>query len=74
MTEHSDLQDMIDVLSIAISREEYEERFFRRSAEASRHEIASRMFSEIAEEFADHRKSLEARRGVIEEALKDIPS
>ena len=72
MSEYGDLKDMIDVLAVAISREEVEERFFRRSAEASSRKMASKMFAEIADEFSDHRKSLETRRALLEQALKDM--
>jgi hypothetical protein len=57
MSDYSDLEDMIEVLTIAIAREESEERFFRRSAEGSKHETARKMFSETAEEFASVRKA-----------------
>ena len=72
MSESDDLHDMIDVLTIAIAREESEARFFKRSAEASTHKIASEMFQEIAEEFAGLRKSLESRKEILTEALADL--
>jgi rubrerythrin len=72
MSEYSDLQDMIDVLTIAIAREESEERFFRRSCKASTHKIACEMFEEIAGEYASHSQTLESRRQVLMEALEDL--
>jgi rubrerythrin len=72
MSEYKDLEDMIDVLTLAIGREESEEQFFRRSAEASDHQAARAMFSEIAEELTNHRKNLESRRERLLEALKDL--
>ena len=72
MSEYTDLQDMIDVLTRAIAREESEERFFRRSCEASIHKMACEMFGEIAGEFASHRQSLELRKQVLTKALEDL--
>ena len=72
MSEYTDLQDMIDVLNIAISREESEERFFRRSCKASSHKLACEMFEEIAGEYASHTKNLESRKQVLIEALEDL--
>ena len=72
MSEYSDLKDIIDVLSIAIAREESEEQFFRRSCKASTHKIACEMFEEIAGEYASHSKNLESRRQVLIETLKDL--
>ena len=72
MSEYTDLQDMIDVLNIAISREESEARFFRRSCGASTHKMACDMFEEIAGEYDNHSKSLELRKQVLVEALEDL--
>jgi rubrerythrin len=72
MSEYTDLQDMIDVLTIAIAREESEERFFRRSCKASTHKIACEMFEEIAGEYANHSQTLESRRQMLMEALEDL--
>ena len=72
MSESDDLHDMIDVLTLAIAREESEELFFKRSAEASTHKIAREMFNEIAGEFAGLRKSLEPRKVILTEALADL--
>lgn len=72
MSEYSDLKNMIDILDVAISREENEERFFNRSCKASTHEVACKIFGEIAEEYASHRKSLESKRQVLIEALEDL--
>ena len=72
MSEYTDLQDMIDVLNIAIAREESEQRFFSRSCKESTHKIACEMFGEIAEEFASHSRSLEARKRLLKKAQKDL--
>lgn len=72
MSEYRDLEDMIDALTIAIGREEAEEQFFQRSAEASKHEVGKKMFLEIQGEFATLRKSLESRRERLLEALTDL--
>ena len=68
----NDIKEMIDILTIAITREETEERFFRRSAEACKDEVACRMFDEIAGEFESHKKSLEARKAVLVTAMADM--
>ena len=72
MSASDDLREMIDILTIAIAREEYEERFFRRSSRACRNEVACKMFDEIAGEFDSHCKSLESRKKVLMAALEDI--
>ena len=72
MSDYKDLEDMVDVLTLAIGREESEEQFFSRSAESSKHEAAKTMFKEIADEFANHRKNLESRRERLLEALSDL--
>ena len=68
----NDIKEMIDILTIAITREETEERFFRRSAEACKDEVACRMFDEISGEFESHKKSLEARKAVLVTAMEDM--
>lgn len=72
MQEHRDLKDMIEVLSVAIVREENEEAFYRRSAKASTSKVAAELYLEIAEEFGKHRQSLEARKQKLENALTDL--
>jgi rubrerythrin len=72
MSEYSKLRDVIDVLTIAIAREEWEEQFFRRSAKATTYEPAGSMFAEIAEECASHLAGLEARKKKLEEALSNL--
>ena len=72
MSEYTDLQDMIDVIDIAIAREESEERFFRDSCNASTHKIACEMFDEIAEGYANHSKTLESRKQILVKALEDL--
>ena len=72
MSEYTDLQDMIDVLNIAIVREESEERFFRNSCMASTHKIACEMFKEIAEEYASHSHLLESKRRILMDALDNL--
>jgi rubrerythrin len=72
MSEHSDLEDIIEVLTIAIAREQTEEQFFRRSAHASKHEMAKATFMEVADELAGHLKSMELRREKLLEILAEL--
>lgn len=72
MSEHKDLEEMIDIITLAIARQEPEEEFFRRSAEASTSEVARALFLEIAEDLARYCKSLETRRQRLLGALKDL--
>jgi rubrerythrin len=72
MSEHSDIEDIIEVLTIAIAREQTEEQFFRRSAQASKHKVAKATFLEIAGELASHLKSMELRREKLLEALAEL--
>jgi rubrerythrin len=72
MQEHRDLKDMIEVLSIAIVREETEEDFFRRLAKASTNKVAGDLYLEIAEDIVKQRQSLESRKQKLEAALKDL--
>jgi rubrerythrin len=72
MSEYSDLKDIIEVLTIAIAREQTEEQFFRRSANASKHEMAKATFMEVADELAGHLKSMELRREKLQEILEEM--
>ena len=72
MTSYKDLEEMIAVLTTAIAIHEREEKFFRRSAEASTNERAKSLFSEIAEELRSHVKLLEARKEELTEELKKL--
>jgi rubrerythrin len=72
MTEHKDMQDMIEVLSLSIVREETEEQFYRRSASASTSNVVRALFLEIANEVAKHRQNLEQRRERLLDALEDL--
>jgi rubrerythrin len=72
MTEYKDIQDMIEVLSISIVREETEERFYRRSASASTSQVVRDLFLEIADEVEKHRQNLEQRRKRLLGALEDL--
>jgi rubrerythrin len=72
MSALGDLREMIDILSVAIAREENEERFFRRSARACKAEVACRMFDEIAGEFESHKKSLAERKEVLVTMMEDM--
>lgn len=67
-----DLNDMIEILGLAIARQEAEEEFFRRSAEASTEEVARSLFAEIADDLEAYRKSLEARKRKLLEAVQDL--
>lgn len=72
MTEHKDIQDMIEVLSISIVREEAEEQFYRCSASASTGQVVRDFFLEIADEVGKHRQNLEQRRERLLGALEDL--
>ena len=72
MAQYKDLEDMIEILGVAIVGQETEEQFFRRSAEASTSAVAKALFLEIAEEFVGYRRNLEARKRKLEEALEDL--
>jgi rubrerythrin len=72
MSALDNIKEIIDILTVAITREETEERFFRRSAEACKDEVACRMFDEIAGEFNSHKQSLESRKQVLMETLEDM--
>lgn len=72
MAQHKDLEDMIEILGIAIVGQETEEQFFRRSAEASSSAVGKALFLEIAEEFVGYRRNLEARKQKLEGALEDL--
>ena len=70
--QHKDIQDMIEVLSISIVREEAEEQFYRRSASASTSKVARDLFLEIADEVEKHRQNLEQRQKRFLDALDDL--
>jgi rubrerythrin len=72
MAEYKDMQDMIEVLSISIVREETEEQFYQRSASASTSQIVKELFLEIAGDVAEHRQNLEQRRNRLLGALEDL--
>ncbi len=72
MAEFRDIEDMIEILSLAIARQETEEEFFRRSAEASTNEVAKALFMEIAEDLAAYRLGLEKRKKKLMDAKEDL--
>ncbi len=74
MAKYKDLEDMLRIISLAIVRQETEEKFFRRSAQASTSEVARNLFSEIADDLAKYRGKLEHRRKKIQNALDDLKS
>jgi YHS domain-containing protein len=63
---------MIEILSLAIARQETEEEFFRRSSEASTNEVAKALFTEIAEDLAAYRQGLEKRKKKLMDAKEDL--
>jgi YHS domain-containing protein len=67
-----ELSEMMEILHMAIAREEAEEAFFRRSAGASTSEVAKNLFAEIADDLEAYRKGLEARRDKLTDALEDL--
>jgi YHS domain-containing protein len=72
MSEHRDIEDMIEVLNIAIIRQETEEQFFRRSANASTSDFSRTMFARISGELSAYIKTLEERKEKLTAALKDL--
>jgi len=72
MSSYHDLETMIDILSLAIARQEMEERFFRRSAEASSSKVAKDLFVEIADDLARYCEKLEQRKQQLLNALNDL--
>ena len=74
MSEYRDLEEMIEVLNVAIARQEAEEQFFRRSAKASTSEFSRTIFSEISEELTTYVNTLEKRREKLSSALNDLKS
>lgn len=72
MVKYRDFEDMIDVLDMAIARQTSEELFFRRSGNASTHEVAKSLFLEIAEDLNAYRKKLKARKEKLLAELKDL--
>jgi hypothetical protein len=65
---------MIEILITVIATDEKEEEFFRRSANASSSEAAEALSLEIAEDLFSHRRTLEARKRKLVDALKDLES
>lgn len=72
MAEFRDIEEMIEILDLAIARQEAEEEFFRRSAEASTNEVAKALFAEIADDLTAYRKGLEARQKKLLDAREDL--
>ena len=63
---------MIEILGLAIARQESEEQFFRRSAQASSNEVAHSLFTEIADDMKEYVKNLEQRKQKLLEALEAL--
>lgn len=72
MTRYSDLEKMIEILGLAIARQEAEEDFFRRSSAASTSGVARSLFAEIADDMKGYVERLDRRRSRLEEALKSL--
>ncbi len=72
MTEYKDLEDMIEVLNVAIVRQETEEQFFRRSAKHSTQNGSKALFTEIADELKIYIKGLEARRLKLTDLINEL--
>lgn len=69
MSNFDDLETMIEILGLAIARQEAEEQFFRRSARASSDEMAKSLFTEIADDMKKYVKNLEQRKRKLDDAL-----
>jgi len=72
MAKYRDLENMIEIMNIAIVRQETEEQFFLRSARDPTSDVAKQLFSEIASDIRKYRESLEARRQKLVQALDDL--
>lgn len=72
MSKYKDLEEMLEIISIAIVRQGTEEEFFRRSAQASTSLVAKNLLSELADDFNEYIKKLEKRRENIQTSLNDL--
>ena len=72
MIEKKELDAMVEVLTLAIARQEAEEHIFRRSAEKSTSETAKNLFEEIAEDLRRYRETLEGRKGNLLKTSRDL--
>ncbi len=72
MAERKDLETMIEVVSLAIVRQETEEAFFRRSAGSSTCGTACSLFTEIADEIAGYVLHLKGKREKLVIELNDL--
>jgi YHS domain-containing protein len=72
MPEHREIEDMIEILTVAIVRQEAEEQFFRRSAHASTSEIAKALFLEMADDLKRYSETLDMRKQKLLDALADL--
>ena len=63
---------MVEILSLAIVRQEAEEQFFRRSAQSSSSEVAKSLLIEIADDLKSYCKNLEQRKQKLLGALEDL--
>lgn len=69
MAEVKDLERILEIISLAIVRQETEEAFFRRSAASSTSQDAKNLFTEIADDMARCRKNLDDRKDKLFQAL-----
>lgn len=72
MTERKDLETMIEIVSLAIVRQETEEAFFRRSGCSSTCGTACSLFTEIADEIASYVEYLKGKRDKLIIELNDL--
>ncbi len=62
MSDFHDIEKMLEILDLAIARQEAEEQFFRRSAQASTSEVARSLFNELADSIKNFVFDLEKRK------------
>lgn len=72
MHDYREIETMLEIVELAISRQEAEIDFFRRSAEASSSEAAKSLFVELAEELTVFCEGLEERRKNLLNTLNDL--
>ncbi len=63
---------MIEILGLAIARQETEEQFFRRSAQASSNEVAYSLFTEIADDLKGSVEKIEQRKQKLLDAVAEL--
>ena len=72
MSEYKEIETMLEILELAITRQESEEKFFRRSAAASSSHTAKTLFNEIADDLVSYCENLENKKQQLLNVLNDL--